>query len=445
MNKNSRLILSIAFAVLVIGGAIAWKMSGTSVAETVRNWMIQTASRSLNGSLSVGEVDFSFSGSLVAKQVLLKDKTGALVASAKTLAVDFDISDLLSRRFDVSRVRNVKVDELVLNLDRNKEKIWNASTVLKSTGAKASSPEPASIFRGKVVATNSTVTITTPETRYVFNNLEGTLDFAKYPEIAMDLKSKQGASVLAAKGAWNFSAGGNVAITAESIEPSAFSLMTHLKGLTTVQAVLAGTTDKPTARGSFKIPAGNLGTLTFSNASGDFTFADNILHLVNAKANALGGAIQANGSIYPDTLRYVQKVSGQNIDSSQLSDKDIQGRLDFNSDVQGQGDWDGASADGTFNMGSGRISGISFDSLTGNFSKRGVNIRYYNLTAKIAGQTIYIGDADSLNSLKLFFSQPTLPGLPGIPGFPGTPAAPAAPRAPTTPGIPKLPSLPKLF
>lgn len=438
MNKNAKLISIITIA-LLLSGAFAWKIAGSSATEAVRQWMIQTVSRSLNGSLSVSEVDFSFSGAIVAKQVSLKDKTGSLVASAKTLAVDFDISDLLGRRFDVSRVRQVTIDGLVLNLDRNKENVWNASSVLKATDVKPVAALPEAFFKAKVIVSNALVTVTTPESRYVFNQLAGTLDFANYPVIALDLKSQEGSAILAAKGNWNFSGGGNVAIIADSIEPSRFSPMTHLKGLTSVQAVLSGTTAHPKAEGSFKTPAASLGTMVLSNASGDFIFADNLLTLLNTKGNGLGGVIQTRGTLSTDTLRYVQKVTGQNIDSSQISDKDIQGQLDFNADVDGQGGWDGANADGNFNMGSGIISGISFDALAGNFSKRGTNIRYYNLTAKIAGQTIRIGDAETLNSLKLLFNQPGLPGIPGLPGLPSTP------KFPSVPGIPNLPSLPKLF
>ena len=132
-------------------------------------------------------------------------------------------------------------------------------------------------------------------------------------------------------------------------------------------------------------------------------------------------------------------MSGQNLDSSQLSDKDITGRLNFSATVQGQGAWENANADGTFDMGAGSVSGISFDALSGNFAKRGANTRYFNITAKIAGQSIYIGDAESINNLKLLFKNPLLPGLPGAPALPGTPSAPFAPA------IPKLPALPRLF
>jgi hypothetical protein len=436
MNKRIKVSL-MALGTLVLLAAGSWQLFGASLTDTVKQKLIQTASTSVNGSLSVGTVDFSASGSLTAKQVELKDKTGALVASVKTLSIDYDLSDLFGRRLDIERVRSVTLDGVVLNLDQNKQKQWNATTVLKSASPPAATP--GGTFRGNVFASNAAISVTTPDSRYQFKNLAGTLDFAKYPEIGLDLKTKDGASILAAKGSWNFSGGGNIMVTAEDVDPAAYATSVRIKGPTSFQATLAGTTANPSAKGTFKIPSGTLGDMSFSNASGDFSFVDSTLSLANTKLNAFGGSIQTHGPVHPDTLRYAQKVSGQNLDSSMLSDKDIQGRLAFSADVEGQGPWEGANADGTFEMGAGSVSGISFDALSGNFAKRGANTRYYNLTAKIAGQSIYIGDAESLNNLKLLFKAPLIPGLPGSPILPGIPKTPASP------GIPKLPSLPKLF
>ena len=432
MNKQIKFSL-IAFAALLLLAFGSWQLFGASLTETVKQKLIQTAANSLNGSLSVGAVDFSTSGSLTAKQVALKDKSGALVASAQSISIHFDLSDLLSRRFDVERVRTVNLDGLVLNLDQNKQKQWNATTVLKSAGQPAT---PGGTFRGKVSVINATVSVATPDSRYVFKNVAGTLDFAKYPDIAMDLLTKEGASLLAAKGTWNFSGGGNLIVNAEGIEPSTYATAIPLKGPTSFQATITGTTVNPVAKGSFKIPAGSLGDMAVSNASGDFSFANSTLSLANTKLNAFGGSIQTSGPLHPDTLRYVQNVSGQNLDSSQLSDKDITGRLNFSAAVQGQGAWENANADGTFDMGAGSVSGIAFDALSGSFAKRGANTRYFNITAKIAGQSIYIGDAESINNLKLLFKNPLLPGAPALPGSHATPIAPA---------IPKLPALPRLF
>ena len=49
-------------------------------------------------------------------------------------------------------------------------------------------------------------------------------------------------------------------------------------------------------------------------------------------------------------------------------------------------------------------------------------------------KTIYIGDADSLDDLKIPFLKLVLPGV-----------IPAVPKLPQVPSLPKLPALPRLF
>ena len=109
MNKRIKVSL-MALGALVLLAVGSWQLFGASLTDTVKQKLIQTASASLNGSLSVAAVDFSFSGALSAKQVELKDKTGTLVASIKSLSIDFDLSDLFGRRLDIERVRNVHLD-----------------------------------------------------------------------------------------------------------------------------------------------------------------------------------------------------------------------------------------------------------------------------------------------------------------------------------------------
>jgi hypothetical protein len=418
MSSKLKFTLIGLLAFLLVAAA-AWKLSGASVAGIARQYLLEAASKSIVGTLSIGSIDFSMSGSLVANQVELKDASGGLIASARTVTLDLDVSDLLSRHFDFSRIRKVSYDGLILNLSRNKELHWNVTEASPKTSADVSA-----LFRGQVIATKATVTISTTESHYEFKNVDGTLDFAKYPDIALDLKATSGGAALAAKGTWNFNGGGNVQVSANGVELETFAPNVPLKGPVTTNFTLTGTTDKPMAKGSFQIPEGSLGGKTFSNASGDFSVDSSTLSLSNTTAEALGGSVSTSGTIALDTLKYSQKVSGQNVDSAHLSDKDIQGRLSFTADVYGQGFLGESNADGTFRMGAGSIYGVAFEALTGNFSKRGSRTRFYNMRVTIAGQTINIGDANSLEELKIPFLALVLPHIiSGVP-FPLIPLLP---------------------
>ena len=429
--KSSAKFVLIGAVALIAAGLAFWHFSGASLTGVARQLILQTAGKSINGTLTLGEVDFSLPGDLTAQQVAVHDKAGALVAAARKLTIRLDLGDILSRSLDIGRVRNVRLEGLTLQLNRDRQERWNVSETLRRPTAEPAAP-PA-LFRGRVEVADAAIAIVTPDSRYEFKQVNGTLDFANYPDIALDLKSRQGSADLAAKGVWNFSGGGKIEASVAGADPAAFTANSPLKGAVTTRFRLEGTTAKPTAQGSFSIPAGSLGDTAFRDAAGEFSWADGTLTLAGTTLNALGGSIATSGPIALDTRRFSQTVSGRNLDSSQLSDKDIQGRLNFSAQASGQGDGDHTNADGTFSMGAGSISGIAFEALTGNFAKRGPAMRYYNLRATIAGQVIAIDDADSLNSIKTLFRLPLVPGKPELP------------KTPAVPSLPKLPALPRLF
>jgi hypothetical protein len=418
----------IGLVVVFVALTAGWKVFGASMTGTTKQFLLQTASNSINGTLSVGDVEFALPGALIANQVEVKDKSGALIASARTLALDLDLSELLSRSIDIGRIKKIRLEGLVLHFSRDKEHRWNATEALPHS----TTAVPA-VFRGLVILSNATVAVVMPDNRYDFKNVDGSIDCAKYPDIGLDLKAKSDASALTAKGTWNFSGGGKVEVTADKIDPTAYSPNIPLKGVLTTKFVLTGTTDIPTAKGLFQIPVGSLNELAFTDATGDFSYSGSILSLSNVRMNAFGGSLSTSGPLQLDTLRYTQTISGQNIDSAQLSEKDIQGRINFTAEAQGQGA-QSSNADGTFQMGSGSMSGVAFEALTGTFAKRGGNTRYYNLRVTIAGQTIYIGEADSLTSIKIPLLNLALPN-----------SLPIAPKTPQFPVVPKNPVLPKIF
>ena len=195
---------------------------------------------------------------------------------------------------------------------------------------------------------------------------------------------------LSVGGSVNLAAGGgapqiNLTVSSSGLNASVFNPNSALKGSIAFQATLTGTPEKNQARGNFQIASGALGELAFSGASGGFSYVDGLLTLSGGRAQCLGGAITLNGTVAPKTMEYRQQVTGQNIDAAQLTDRDVQGRADFTASISGTGDWDKANGDGNFKMNSGSVKGISFNSLTGNFSKRGRQTEFTNLKFNMLG------------------------------------------------------------
>ena len=177
----------------------------------------------------------------------------------------------------------------------------------------------------------------------------------------------------------------NLTISSGGLNANVFNPNSALKGSIAFQATVTGTPQKNQARGNFQIGSGALGELAFSAASGGFSYIDGVLTLSGGRAQSLGGSLALSGTVVPKTMEYRQQVTGTNIDAAQLTDKDVQGRADFAATINGTGDWDKANGDGNFKMNSGSVKGISFNGLTGNFSKRGRQTEFTNLKFNMLG------------------------------------------------------------
>lgn len=177
----------------------------------------------------------------------------------------------------------------------------------------------------------------------------------------------------------------NLTISSGGLNANVFNPNSALKGSIAFQATVTGTPQKNQARGNFQIGSGALGELAFSAASGGFSYIDGVLTLSGGRAQCLGGSLALSGTVVPKTMEYRQQVNGTNIDAAQLTDKDVQGRADFAATISGTGDWDKANGDGNFKMNSGSVKGISFNGLTGNFSKRGRQTEFANLKFNMLG------------------------------------------------------------
>ena len=177
----------------------------------------------------------------------------------------------------------------------------------------------------------------------------------------------------------------NLTIASGGLNANVFNPNSALKGLIAFQATVTGTPEKNQARGNFQIGSGALGELAFAAASGGFSYVEGVLTLSGARAQCLGGSLSLTGTVIPKTMEYRQQVNGSNIDAAQLTDRDVQGRADFSATISGVGDWDKANGDGNFKMNSGSVKGISFNGLTGNFSKRGKQTEFTNLKFNMLG------------------------------------------------------------
>lgn len=173
-----------------------------------------------------------------------------------------------------------------------------------------------------------------------------------------------------------------------SADPAA--VLPNLKGggLLSVKATITGPVLAPVVTGDFTVGSLLVGDMTVSGIRGTFSYDRQTMQLLSATGTTTGGVVRAGGVIYPTSERYELTVSGNGLDSSQLTPKEVTGPLSFSGGATG--DALAAAAEGTFAIDNGKAYGIAFRRLTGNFVKQGsAETQVSNLVVETSLGTFY--------------------------------------------------------
>lgn len=159
------------------------------------------------------------------------------------------------------------------------------------------------------------------------------------------------------------------AIQMPSGNPAALLPGLQTGGVLAAQGKLTGSVLSPVLSGNFTLDSLQFGNMAVSGINGTFSYTQQTLKLLAAKGATIGGTVSASGDIYPDTEQYALSISGSGLDSSQLTEKDVKGPLSLTGTATGTAA--AAIVQGSFTINDGKAYGLSFQTLTGSFIKRG--------------------------------------------------------------------------
>jgi hypothetical protein len=177
------------------------------------------------------------------------------------------------------------------------------------------------------------------------------------------------------------------ALTLPDVDPAAFFSGLAVQRPLFVAVNITGPLTKPVVSGSFKIPQVTISDMSVSEISGNMRYEDGRLSLQQTHGAAYQGQLSVSGEILTANESYELAASGSGMNSSSLTDKDVQGPLDFTGHVSGKGE--AAVTKGDFVIRDGKAYGVSFQSLTGSFIKRGGTTDISNITINTAFGTFY--------------------------------------------------------
>lgn len=176
-------------------------------------------------------------------------------------------------------------------------------------------------------------------------------------------------------------------LTLPDADPSAFFSGLTVQRPLSLGLAVSGTLLQPIVTGTFQVPQVSLNDLKASTVSGNLRYANGKLALQQIKGNAYQGQVKADGNVLIENSNYDFEFTGKAVESSAVTDKDVEGLMDFSG--RASGDADRVNIRGEFIIRNGKVYGLAFQSLTGNFTNRGDQLEVENIVINTVLGTLY--------------------------------------------------------
>ena len=176
-------------------------------------------------------------------------------------------------------------------------------------------------------------------------------------------------------------------LSVPDLDPGAFMSGLAVQRPITCQVKVIGPLSEPAISGSFSIPQATFSSMPIDRIIGNFQYTGTHMLLKDVYGSVYQGTVVAEGEVQTSDESYELDASGQELDSSRLTDKDVQGPLSFSGHVSGKGE--AAVTQGTFLIRDGKAYGIPFITMTGHFVRRGAVTEISNIAMETIGGTIY--------------------------------------------------------
>ncbi len=369
MAKRYKILL-VALLLVLLAGGLLWNSLMSKAVSVAQTQVIAKANENVNGKISIGSMDFSFSGSMTARQVTVYDRSDAVIGTSDQVVIRFGLWDLLSGNFAPEALQSVTVDNPVILVD-NKDGRWNWEDLFKSE------PGQPLKYRGRVEINQGAVATGSLD-NHRLEAVNGTIDFAQYPALALDLTAKRGTSPFTVKGSWAVAGDGKLEIRTDQLSLSDlpldefpqtdFTLSGGLvKNLLITASQQAGKLSF-SGNGSVEKLAATIAGFDLSEGSGKFDLTDAQigLHEMSVLVNGQNVAVDGTISMAKTGFYVVLNASSGHFDPAAIAGDSFQGPIAFDAKIEGPAIT--PLAKGQFSIPQGSFGAVSFSNVDGSFS-----------------------------------------------------------------------------
>ena len=195
MSKPYQIILASLAAVLIVT-IVAWKGVAPRVTAELQGSLLSQINASMNGRITVEEIDFPAPGSAVLKNVAVFNKTDDQIATGDEVRISFPLSDLIGGRLGFSSINKISLEKVRFKFDMGKSKQWNIQDILKAQ------QDGSPAFHGNIVLKDIDVSVNAPNWKRDFAEIAGEWNCSGAPLIALNLTGKTSNSYFSAAGTW---------------------------------------------------------------------------------------------------------------------------------------------------------------------------------------------------------------------------------------------------
>ncbi len=195
MSKPFRLIPASLAAILIVT-VIAWKGVAPRVIAELQGSLLSQINASMNGRITVEEIDFPAPGSVVLKNVTVFNKTDDQIAIGDEVGISFPLGDLIGGRLGFNSINKISLEKVRFKFDLAKSKQWNIQDLLKAQ------QDGSPAFRGNIAMKDVAVSVNTPHWQRDFAEIAGEWNCSGAPLVTVNLTGKTSKSYFSATGTW---------------------------------------------------------------------------------------------------------------------------------------------------------------------------------------------------------------------------------------------------
>lgn len=217
--KRKWLALS-AVIVFVFAACFSFWMEKPALMQKLSGTVIEEANNKLNGTLTMGQLNISWTGNIVIQDPVIRDAQGRLVVSSSSMVIAINPFKVISSALDghvAGAIEEVNMESPELHMWQNgQDNTWNIETLIKTS---SSSQEAG--FRANINLYDGTVRARLANgTVLVGNDVNGLVSFTEYPSIKGTLSATIDDHDVTAKGTYRSSRDYAVTVQGDRIEAS---------------------------------------------------------------------------------------------------------------------------------------------------------------------------------------------------------------------------------